>query len=195
MKKIATLILALFLAFSAGAQDFNVPRNLRNGARQAEKANTEPQKPVFFLGGNINSNFGRQLSLDLEGGLYAAPWLRFGVGPRYEMTFNYYSKTVAHAFGASAFGEFIIANYLMLHVGYEFLNYPTHEEDGLGNYFLNRPIRKNIHALALGAGFHTYISQGVAIQAQYIIYPIQTKNDYYAIFLPMFARIGVTVDL
>lgn len=196
MKKIATLVLAIILAFSAGAQTIRVPRTLRSGARQAAKSNQqEDKKLTFFVGGNINSNFGSQLALGLEGGVYATPWLRFGVGPRYEMTFNYYADKVSHAFGASAFGEAIIANYIIAHVGYEFLNYPTYEKDEYDNFLFDQPIRKNIHALALGIGFQTHINEMVGLEAQYIIYPVQTKNDYYAKFLPMFARIGVTVDL
>ena len=195
MKKIAILLLAFILAFTAEAQNISVPRTLRSGARQAEKGEQNDQKVTFFVSGNVNNNFGPQLALDLEGGIYAAPWLRFGVGPRYEMTFNYFADKVAHAVGASAFGEFIIANYIMGHVGYEFLNYPTYEKDELNNFILSQPIRKNIHALALGVGFQTHVSETVRIQAQYIIYPVQTKNDYYARFLPMFARIGVSVDL
>ena len=197
MKKIATLLLAFVLAFSAGAQSIRVPRTLRSGAKQANQTNNNAndKKITYFVGGNINSNFGSQLAIGLEGGLYVKPWLRFGVGPRYEMTFNYYADKVSHAFGASAFGEFIIANYIVGHVGYEFLNYPTYEKDELGNLLLDRPMRDNIHALALGIGFQTHINEMVGLEAQYIIYPVQTKNDYYAKFLPMFARIGVTVDL
>ncbi|MBR4919112.1 MAG: hypothetical protein IKZ52_07860 [Bacteroidales bacterium] len=195
MKNIATLLLALTLAFTAEAQTYNVPRSLRSGARQAEKGEQNDPKVTFFVSGNVNNNFGPQLALDLEGGLYATPWLRFGVGPRYEMTFNYIADMVAHAVGASAFGEFIIANYIVGHVGYEFLNYPTYEKDEFNNFILTQPIRKNIHALALGVGFQTHVSETVRLQAQYILYPVQTKNDYYARFLPMFARIGVTVDL
>ena len=197
MKKIATLLLAFVLVFSAGAQSIRVPRTLRSGAKQAAQANNNANtnRPTFFVGGNINSNFGSQLALGLEGGVYAKPWLRFGVGPRYEMTFNYYADKVSHAFGASAFGEFIIANYIIGHVGYEYLNYPTYEQDEFGNMLLDQPIRKNIHALALGIGFQTHINEMVGLEAQYIIYPVQTKNDYYAKFLPMFARIGITVDL
>lgn len=193
MKRIATFLLVFSLFLSAGAQSFNVPRTLRSGARQAQKTDDGNRKLSFFVGGNINSNFGSQLALGLEGGVYATDWLRFGVGPRYEMTFNYTADKVSHAFGASAFGEFIIANYVIAHVGYEFLNYPTYETDNISNMLI--PIRKNIHALALGVGFQTHISQNVGLEAQYIIYPVQTKNDYYAKFLPMFARIGVTVDL
>ena len=187
--------MAIILAFSAGAQNNNVPRALRSGARQAAQANQNDRKVTFFVGGNINSNFGSQLALDIEGGIYAKPWLRFGVGPRYEMTFNYFADKVSHAAGASAFAEFIIANYVVGHIGYEFLNYPTYEKDEFDKFVLTKPIRRNIHALALGVGFQTHINEMIGLQAQYIIYPFQTKNDYYAKFLPMFARIGITVDL
>ena len=195
MKKFTFFLIAIILAFSAGAQNNNVPRSLRSGARQANQGEQNDKKATFFVSGNVNNNFGPQLALDLEGGLYATPWLRFGAGPRYEMTFNYIADKVSHSVGASAFGEFIIANYIMGHVGYEFLNYPTYEKDDFNNFILSKPIRKNIHALALGIGFQTHVSETVRIQAQYILYPLQTKNDYYARFLPMFARIGVSVDL
>ena len=44
MKKIAILLLAFILAFTAEAQNISVPRTLRSGARQAEKGEQNDQK-------------------------------------------------------------------------------------------------------------------------------------------------------
>lgn len=195
MKKIITILFVLLLVGAVGAQNTQVPRTLRTGARNANNARQTERNVKFFLGGNINSNFGSKFALGLEGGAYATRWLRFGVGPRYEMTYDYGNDKVLHSAGATAFAEAIIANYLIGHVGYEFLNYPTFAQDANGFYDYSTPIRRNIHALALGIGFQTRLTEIVGLYAQYVIYPVQSKNDYYNKFLPMFARLGVTVDL
>lgn len=132
--------------------------------------------------------------------MYAKDWLRFAVGPRYEVSYDSYLAKAQHSVGATAYAEFIVVNYLVGHIGYEFLNYPTYEmmDDDTPILDVNGqliPCRKNTHALALGVGFQTYLSDKVGLYAQYIIYPVQSKNYHYANFLPMFARIGVTVDL
>lgn len=194
MKRIAFFIFVALLSLNLTAQvDVEIPRSLRGGSN-ARTSNGKDNRPDFFVGGNINSNFGQMLTLNLEGGLYVTDWLRFGVGPRYEL---YYDGQVRHAFGASAFSEFILANYIVGHFGYEFLNYPTYETNDAGQYIRDDagnliPCRKNVHALALGVGFQSQLSETLGIYAQYLLYPLQSENDHYSTFLPMFARVGVT---
>lgn len=82
----------------------------------------------FFVGGNMNSNFGYNLALAPEIGIQPAKWLRIGAGPRYELqvlTNGNYDRFTTHAVGASVFAEGVIVNRILLHVGYEYLNYPT----------------------------------------------------------------------
>ncbi len=198
MKRVFVVMAFLLGVWCASAQTVDLPRSLRRADKGTdEKGKSGQNGPTFFFGGNVNSNFGQMLALDIEGGIYAQDWLRFGVGPRYELFFD---GEVQHAFGATGYAEFIIANYLVGHLGYEFLNYPTYETDD-NNYLIYDdnghliPCRKNIHALALGIGFQTQLTDIVGLQAQYLIYPIQSKNNHYATFLPMFARIGITVKL
>ncbi|MCQ2283792.1 MAG: hypothetical protein MJZ57_02690 [Bacteroidales bacterium] len=197
MKKLF-LILALVCSIcvmNAQNTTINLPRALKSGS---QTSTPEKNRPSFFVGGNINSNFGYNFALMLEGGIYAKDWLRIGIGPRYELSYRG-NDELSHAFGASAFIEGIIANYILLHVGYEYLNYPTMKcdengypvEDEYGDYI---KIRNGIHALALGVGFNTRVSENVNLYALYSLYPICTKNDYYS-RIPMFARIGVTVKL
>lgn len=195
MKRVLLIALMAFLSFSLVAQvenDISIPRTLRTGkVSKTEKEHSN--RPDFFLDGNMNSNFGQMFSLNLSGGIAPAEWLRLGVGPRYEL---YYDGDVRHAVGASAYSEFVLVNYIVAHLGYEFLNYPTYEmtDDGRLQYDNDGkviPCRKNIHALVLGVGFQTYLTESVSLYAQYLVYPLQTKNFHYSNFLPMFARIGV----
>jgi len=194
MRKIGLLIAFGFFSLTLFAQtdvDVQLPRSLRGAS---SKSNMEhANRPEFFVGGNINSNFGQMLTINLEGGLYATDWLRIGIGPRYEL---YYDGGTCHAFGAAAFSEFVLVDYLVAHIGYEFLNYPTIEMDDEGRpvydtYNKTIPCRKNIHALALGVGFQTRLTTSVGMYVQYLIYPVQSKNYHYSNFLPMFARVGV----
>lgn len=193
----ATLIVSMLaVRFSAHSQDIHLPRSLRTGVN-----NGAPQshinRPTFFAGGNVNSNFGSYLALTLEGGIYVKDWLRFGAGPRYEVSLKSVNM-LQHAFGATVYGEGIIANHLMLHLGYEFLNYPTIETDENGIPIVDpygdyTEVRKNIHALSLGVGFFSYLSDKISLYALYSINPLQTKNDYYSL-LPMFARVGIAFE-
>lgn len=191
MKKTITLLFVLLAAASVGAQNISLPRPLRNG-QETQTDNTNPRTIQFFAGGNINSNFGYYFSIAPEIGVYATEWLRFGVGPRYEMSFNTSREKVNHSFGATVFAEAIVAKYLIGHVGYEFLNYPEwNDVDDFGN-----PIdeRRNTHALALGIGFHSRLTNNIGLYALYVLYPVQSENTHYKKFLPMFARIGITMD-
>ena len=193
MKKITTLLLVLLTALSVSAQNANLPRTLRNVQQNAQSAPQTDNKLRFFAVGNINSNFGYYFSLTPEAGIYATNWLRFGVGPRYELSYNTSLMKVIHSFGATAFAEATVVNYLTGRVGYEYLNYPewTYDIDDHGNPIFER---RHIHALALGIGFQSYLSNNVRMYALYVLYPVQSDNNYYKKFLPMFARIGVAVD-
>ena len=195
MKKNILIILALALSVCLSAQNagsINIPRSLRAGQTNNQNQNSG-KKLNFFVGGNVNTNFGYYLSLTPEAGIYATDWLRVGVGPRYELSYQYSGAEPRHAFGATAFSEFIVARYLILHAGYEFLNY----KDQIGIDDFGSPVydRFNLHELALGIGFQSYISNNVSIYAKYILYPI--PNSYYVsnVPIPMFARVGIHVDL
>ena len=184
-------MLVLLTVLSAGAQNVNLPRALRNAQQNSTTTNTD-KKLRFFAGGNINSNFGYYFSLTPEAGIYATNWLRFGVGPRYELSYDNSLMKVIHSFGATAFAEATVVNYLTGRVGYEYLSYPEWTAiDNQGNPIFER---RNVHALALGIGFQSYLSNNVRMYALYVIYPVQNDNNYYKKFLPMFARIGVAVD-
>lgn len=196
MKRSFVLLLAwiLWLPLCLPAQSVSLPYSLRSGERQSEKNSKNVERDYkFFVGGNINSNFGYRLALMAEGGIHLHDMFTIGVGPRYELEYDftgYSGSAVNHCFGASAFGEVTLVDYLILHVGYEFLNYPYMDMMDGETY------RHNVHALAAGIGFnsHSIISDKISIYAMYILYPYHSDRKFeYTIYrpFPMFARIGI----
>ncbi|MBO4489275.1 MAG: hypothetical protein J5741_06460 [Bacteroidales bacterium] len=193
MKKTILILLSWILCLPVllQAQSVSVPYSLRSGERQQEKSDKPEHDYHFFVGGNINSNFGYRLALMAEGGIQFHDMFTLGVGPRYELEYSLYgSSPVNHCYGASAFGEVTLVDYLILHVGYEFLNYPYQDmNDGM-------MYRHNVHAFAAGIGFnsHALISDKLSIYAMYILYPYHSDRKFdYTIYrpFPMFARIGI----
>lgn len=200
MKKIVLTLAGVLFAFSLLAQStIQLPRSLRTGTKTNSSAQSSDKKIHPFIGGNINSNFGAMMAFGLEGGVHITDWFSVGVGPRYEMTIymnpNTGNYATLNAFGATAYAQFLLVRYLILHAGYEYLNYPylyqDFDEHGDIAVF---PGRKNYHALALGVGFRSYIAQNLSLYALYIVHPIPQKTDYFSSPVPMFARVGITYD-
>lgn len=201
MRKLFICFFIFASIFSINAQNnssVTLPRALRSG--QTNNKSNADRSCKFFVGGNVNNNFGYNLALAPEIGIHPFEWLRIGVGPRYELqvlTDKTYNRYATNAFGASAFVEGTILNRILIHVGYEFLNYPTNltlipDPSSRRGYSLISD-RDNLHACALGVGYTQYVSQNVDLYALYVIYPFLTPNDYYNP-LPMFARIGISYD-
>ncbi len=195
MKKVLlSLLLVVFIGLPViKAQSVSLPYSLRKGAKQ-EKSSQNERVYDFFVGGNINSNFAHNLAIMPEVGItFKDKMFALGIGPRYELSYfiGGYNNTLSHCFGASAFGEVTIFNYLILHAGYEFLNYPIEVGADL-------PERHNVHAVAAGIGFNsnTMMSDRISLYAMYVLYPYHTDRvfEFYGHF-PMFARIGVRITL
>lgn len=191
MKRFFLSLILVAFTLCLSAQTVNLPRSLRSGSNSQSNAKTE-RTMKFFVGGNMNSNFGYNLALAPEIGIQPAKWLRIGAGPRYELqvlTNGNYDRFTTHAVGASVFAEVVIVNRILLHVGYEYLNYPTkHTTPADPDY-----ARDNFHACALGVGYHQRVSDKLSLYGLYVIYPFMTPNDYYNP-LPMFARIGISYE-
>jgi len=198
MKKKLLVLGLLLMALVSNAQnndDQILPASLRSSAKANTSSSESDEGMNFFAGGHLNYNLNRSLSLTPYAGVWATDWLRFGIGPRYELTWNYYSNTAAHSFGATAFMQAVIAQYLILHVGYEYLSYPSYVELPSGQYEFEG--RCNVHSVAAGIGFQTQISPTVSMNGMYLIYPYSSENTLYTVnrFLSMFVRFGIEVDL
>lgn len=199
MKKLALTLAGVLFAFSLLAQNnIQLPRSLRTNTKTSSTQSAN-SKIHPFIGGNINSNFGAMMAFALEGGVHITDWFSVGAGPRYEMTIymDPYTGDYAtrNAFGATVYAQFLLVRYLILHAGYEYLNYPSLYQgfDEYGDLAVLSE-RKNYHALALGVGFRSYIAQNLSLYALYEIHPIPQKNDYFSSIIPMFARVGITYD-
>lgn len=200
MKKIALTVAGVLFAASLLAQNtIPIPRSLRT-SQKTTSTQSAGKKLNLFVGGNINSNFGTTMAFAPEVGLHVTDWFAVGAGPRYELTFysNPYTGdySTMHAFGAAAFAQFILVRYLILHAGYEYLNYPSLYPgfDEYGDLAVLSE-RKSYHALALGVGFNSYLSQNLSLYALYVVHPLHSKNDYFSSIVPMYARVGIRYDL
>lgn len=201
MKKFFYTFFLLLLVISINAQNtgnVQLPRSLRS-SQTSSKSNSE-RTFKFFVGGNVNNNFGYNLALAPEIGIHPFKWLRIGAGPRYELqvwTDAQYNRYATHAYGASAFAEGIIINHILVHLGYEYLNYPTNiaivSDPTTRRGYTMVSDRDRLHACALGVGYNTQVAQNLSFYALYVIYPFLTPNDYYNP-LPMFARVGISYD-
>jgi len=192
MKKKILIALSLILSLPLfmQAQSVSVPYSLRSGERQQEKSEKTERDYDFFVGGNINTNFGYQIALMAETGMRFNDMFTLGLGPRYEMMYDVSRGEMGHCYGGSAFGEITLLNYLIIHVGYEYLNYPYLDYNDYMTY------RHNVHAVAAGIGFNsnTMISNKLSIYAMYILYPYHSDRQFeYTLYrpFPMFARIGI----
>ena len=199
MKRFFFSLILVAFTLCLSAQTVNLPRSLRSGSNSQSNAKTE-RTMKFFVGGNMNSNFGYNLALAPEIGIQPAKWLRIGAGPRYELqvlTNGNYDRFTTHAVGASVFAEGVIVNRILLHVGYEYLNYPTNvrlvQDPNTRRGYSLQSDRDNLHACALGVGYHQRLSDKLSLYGLYVIYPFMTPNDYYNP-LPMFARIGISYE-
>lgn len=199
MKKFSFFLCVLLMSFSLSAQNFDnfsLPSSLRNSVSRASSSSSynNAQSKDMFVGGFLSYNFSRSLSLTPYFGIYATDWLRVGAGPRYELTLDLTTGMPNHSFGATAFVEAVVAKYLVFHVGYEYLSYPLWSDPSVG--LIEKIGRDNVHALALGLGFQTRLSNTVSFNAMYLLYPVESENTYYHHqFLEMFVRVGVEVDL
>lgn len=189
-KTICSLILLIACAVSFAQTNESVPL-----PRSLKTKPVEEKKLDFFVGGNINTSFVYNFSIAPEAGIRVTDWFAVGISPRYELAYNaiYSGKDdLQHSFGAGAFVEFLVANYLMFRGGYEFLNFPYPETDANGIVFNSR---NNVHCVSLGIGFQSYIASNIRFYGLYIIYPYMSNHDHYANTIPMFARIGLSFDL
>ncbi len=181
--------------------DIKLPSSLRTHNSSTSGDSDVSQRSLnYYVGCNVNSNFGYNFAISPEVGIKPLRWLGIGVAPRYELSVGSTSQTgryTTHAFGVGAFVSGTISNYILLRVGYEFLNYPTNltivEDASSSRGYSVENERDNLHAVSLSFGFQTSIANNVYLYAMYTLYPYITDNDYYG-DLPMFARVGIQYD-
>lgn len=200
MRNITFILAFLLLFFGAFAQNGNngnsqddnevvLPKSLRSGTTKALPINMLLDVDL----GMSSWSYGYpKFTICPKVGIYPLQWLAIEAGPRYEMSYNTYTNKVNHAFGLSAFTEFRIAEYILINVGYDYLNVNHSYLDDTG---LLLSERCNYNALVLGAGLSYYVTDKIRLYAKYLIYPWHTHEDfYYDMYVPMFYRIGMTVD-
>ena len=200
MRKNTNLILILLTVFislnnNLIAQNDNVPlpKSLQPYKPRNDNA-TEQRKVTFFAGGGFglqlaNKSIGVDVSPQI--GIYPiVKWVAFGVNGTYMFSYDGYYKYNMHIFGGGLFVEAYPVKWLILHAGYEYLNYPELE---IFNGKVRVVKRTGTHAIMVGPGYRQRFNDKVNgyILALFNLY--QNETSIYTGYIPTF-RVGITID-
>ena len=125
----------LFIAQGVWAQvRFDVP--LPKSLRTVSSKDNPDRKIKFQTGGNIGVEIGALMGLQIQPKFAFVPieQLAIGVTATYVFRWNVPMKEVSNTFGVSPYVEaYLIDRQLVLHVEYEFVNFPVRKYDMYGN--------------------------------------------------------------
>jgi hypothetical protein len=186
MKKIATILILLFLSFGLTAQNnVPIPKSLLAGTKSSQKGpDTTNRKLKFIVGGNIGFQVaGNVLDMQISphiGILPGVDFLCFGIGGTYQLT--YYKnpisgiKTLQHIVGGNVFVEGYVWQRLILHAEYEVLSFPV-------NYpFVGDPLFKGVHerpsahGILLGPGYKQDIGTDLSVYTVFLFSVYDPQN-------------------
>ena len=200
MKRIILIMICLALATAcAWAQEdveteaVPLPKSLRQGVNV--KKNEAERKVKFLVGGYFGFSIGHNTSVEVSPhfGIMPIKYIAIGIGGTY--IYNSYKtyygiRDKYHIFGASAFVEGYLWNYLVLHASYEYLTYTLPIVDPNTNIVTSE--RVGTHAVLIGPGYKQDITDKINIYSHILF---NLNNDQYSLYsIPIF-RIGVNVVL
>lgn len=183
----------LFIAQGVWAQvKFDVP--LPKSLRTVSSKNNPDRKIKFQTGGNIGVEIGALMGLQIQPKFAFVPieQLAIGVTATYVFRWNVPMKEVSSTFGVSPFVEaYLIDKQLVLHVEYEFVNFPVREYDIYGNEV--GKFRSSSHVFLVGAGYRKDLSEHSSISTV-ILLPVYQYNpdgvNYYGAWYTPIVRVG-----
>lgn len=193
MKRILVLILIFFMAQGAWAQvQFDVP--LPKSLRTVNSKDNPDRKIKFQTGGNVGVQIGALMGLEIQPKIAVIPieQLAIGLTATYIFSWNIPMKVVNNTFGISPFVEgYLFKKQLVLHLEYEFVNYPVREYDMYG--FEIRKFRTSSHVILVGAGYRKDLSDHSSISTV-ILLPVFQYNpngyNYYGAWYTPIVRVG-----
>lgn len=193
MKRILVLILIFFMAQGAWAQvQFDVP--LPKSLRTVNSKDNPDRKIKFQTGGNVGVQIGPLMGLEIQPKIAVIPieQLAIGLTATYIFSWNIPMKVVNNTFGISPFVEgYLFKKQLVLHLEYEFVNYPVREYDMYG--FEIRKFRTSSHVILVGAGYRKDLSDHSSISTV-ILLPVFQYNpngyNYYGAWYTPIVRVG-----
>ena len=193
MKKNLVFLLIVFMAQGAWAQvNFDVP--LPKSLRTVNSKSNPDRKIKFQTGGNVGVEIGALMGFEIQPKFAVIPieQLAIGVTATYVFRWNVPMKEVSNTFGLSPFVEgYLIRKQLVLHVEYEFVNFPVREYDIYGNEI--RRLRSSSHVFLVGAGYRKELSDRSSIST-IILLPVYQFNpdgiNYYGAWYTPIIRVG-----
>ena len=193
MKKILVFLLIIFMAQGAWAQvQFDVP--LPKSLRTVNSKDNPERKIKFQTGGNIGVEIGALMGLEIQPKFAIIPieQLAIGLTATYVFRWNVPMKEVSNTFGLSPFVEgYLFKKQLVLHLEYEFVNFPVREYDMYGNVV--GKFRTSTHVILVGAGYRKDLSDHSSISTV-ILLPVYQYNpdkiNYYGAWYTPIVRVG-----
>ena len=192
MKKILVFLLIIFMAQGAWAQvQFDVP--LPKSLRTVNSKDNPDRKIKFQTGGNIGVEIGALMGLEIQPKFAIIPieQLAIGLTATYVFRWNVPMKEVSNTFGLSPFVEgYLFKKQLVLHLEYEFVNFPTNWDQN-GN-----PVpkyRTSSHVILVGAGYRKDLSDHSSISTVILLPVFQYNPDkinYYGAWYTPIVRVG-----
>ena len=193
MKKVLVFLLIIFMAQGTWAQvQFDVP--LPKSLRTVNSKDNPDRKIKFQTGGNIGVEIGALMGLEIQPKFAIIPieQLAIGLTATYVFRWNVPMNEVSNTFGISPFVEgYLFKKQLVLHLEYEFVNFPVREYDNYGNVV--GKFRTSSHVILVGAGYHKDLSDHSSISTV-ILLPVYQYNpegyNYYGAWYTPIVRVG-----
>lgn len=193
MKRILVLILIFLMAQGAWAQvNFDVP--LPKSLRTVNSKDNPDRKIKFQTGGNIGVQIGALMGLEVQPKFAIVPieQLSIGLTATYIFRWNVPTKEVSNTFGLSPFVEgYLFKKQLVLHLEYEFVNFPVREYDIYGNVV--GKFRTSSHVILVGGGYRRDLSDHSSISVIVLLPVYQYNPDgvkYYGAWYTPIVRVG-----
>ncbi|MDR1345124.1 MAG: hypothetical protein LBK03_00275 [Bacteroidales bacterium] len=197
-KKTAVILIAFFIftglnnSLTAQTDDVPLPKSLQPYKPRNDNERGE-RKVAFFAGGGFGLQLGSYIAVDVSPQIAIYPvvkWLALGISGTYMFAHDSYFKYNQHIFGGGLFIEGYPIKWLILHAGYEYLNYP---KLALTNGKVEVLGRIGTHAVMAGPGYRQHFNDKVNGYLLVLFNLYQTETSIYTGYFPTF-RIGITVD-
>jgi len=194
-------ILILFVIFAcinndliAQQDDIPLPKSLQPYKPRKEDTQSA-SKVTFFVGGGFGLQLGnKSIGIDVSPqiGIYPViKWLALGINATYMFSHDGYYNYNLHVFGGGLFIEAYPIKWLILHSGYEYLNYPEAVLMANGKVEISKRI--GTHAFMVGPGYRQCFSDKVNGYFLALFNLYQDETSIYTGYIPTF-RVGITVD-
>lgn len=186
-----------------GQEDVPLPKSLRTKETNDKNSTTTPKKSKVRLqtgggfGFSASSNY-LQLNIRPQLGIYLTNWLLLGVTGTYIFSWDFNFKKDLHTFGADVYFQgYAFQRKLILHAGYEYLNFPylsVKREDNIDKLVTKRC---DSHIVKVGLGYRSYVSDRVSLSGMILVPVFQYSNSgkkYYQDWIPI-VSFGVNYDI